>query len=130
MINEINHPNFISKTNTSNKNKYNTVTQMPGYGLNFEALLKEQIVQKEGVQFSKHAKERVEQRGIDVSESFLTNLNNAVDKARAKGAKDVVIIGEKGAFIINIPNNVVVTAVSGDEIKDNIFTNIDSAVLL
>lgn len=65
-----------------------------------------------------------------MTDNLLDNLNQAVSKARDKGAKDVVIIGENGAFIVNVPNNVVVTTMSGKEMRDNIFTNIDSAVLM
>lgn len=72
----------------------------------------------------------MEQRGIEVTDSLLSDLNQAVGKAREKGAKDVVVIGQQGAFIVNIPNNVVVTTMTSQEMKQNIFTNIDSAVLL
>ena len=65
-----------------------------------------------------------------MTDSLLANLNQAVKKAQAKGAKDVVVIGESGAFIVNVPNNIVVTTMSGAEMKENIFTNIDSAVLM
>ena len=82
------------------------------------------------VRFSKHAATRVEQRGIQVTESLLNDLNQAIGKAREKGAKDVVVIGEQGAFIVNVPNNVVVTTMTNQEMKQNIFTNIDSAVLI
>ncbi|PPK78718.1 flagellar operon protein [Lacrimispora xylanisolvens] len=85
---------------------------------------------EEKLHFSKHAAERVNQRGIEVTPSFLDDLQSAVEKARLKGAKDVVIISERGAFIVNVPNNTVVTTMSGNEMKENIFTNIDSAVLL
>lgn len=88
------------------------------------------IGDKEGLQFSRHAAERVNQRGIEMSASFLNDLQSAVEKARSKGAKDVVIISDRGAFIVNVPNNTVVTTMSGNEMKENIFTNIDSAVLL
>ncbi|MEG3029949.1 MAG: flagellar biosynthesis protein, partial [Oscillospiraceae bacterium] len=52
--------------------------------------------------------------------------------ARAKGAKDIVVINnsQNNAFIVNVPNNVVVTTMAGSEMKNNIFTNIDSAVLI
>ncbi|MGO5053707.1 TIGR02530 family flagellar biosynthesis protein [Lachnospiraceae bacterium LCP25S3_G4] len=99
-------------------------------GKSFEEILKKQLCNKEGVQFSKHATQRVEQRGIEMSEHVLNGLNQAVDKARSKGAKDVVVIGDNGAFIVNVPNNIVVTTVDKNEMKDNIFVNIDSAVLL
>lgn len=100
--------------------------------LSFEKLLKEQLgrEEKKELQFSKHAAARVEQRGINMTPGLLGDLNDAVEKARSKGAKDVVIIGKEGAFIVNVPNNVVVTTMSTNEMKNNIFTNIDSAVIM
>ena len=96
----------------------------------FNEIFKNRIEEKEGLQFSRHAAERVNQRGIEMSDSFLQDLQSAVEKARSKGAKDVVIISDRGAFIVNVPNNTVVTTMSGNEMKENIFTNIDSAILL
>ena len=99
-------------------------------GNSFSDLLHSRINSKGNLQFSRHAAERVNERGIERSDSFLNDLQSAVEKARSKGAKDVVIISERGAFIVNVPNNTVVTTMSGNEMKDNIFTKIDSAVLL
>ena len=65
-----------------------------------------------------------------MSDDMMANLNQAVEKAREKGAKDTVIIGKEGAFIVNVPNNIVVTTITEQEMKNNIFTNIDSAVLM
>ena len=96
----------------------------------FSTILNEEIQKNQSLQFSKHSKERIQQRGINVTDSLLQQLNNAADNARIKGAKDVVMISKDAAFIVNIPNNVVVTAINGSEMKNNIFTNIDSAVLL
>lgn len=96
----------------------------------FSQMLQEQIKQTDGVQFSKHAAQRVQQRGIQVTENLLDSINQAVDKAREKGSKDMVIISSQGAFIVNVPNNTVITSLSGSEMQDNIFTNIDSAVLI
>lgn len=98
----------------------------------FESLIKERL-NTEGrgeLQFSKHAQKRATERGIDVSSDMLDRLNEAVDKAREKGAKDIAVIGRNEAFIVNVPNNVVVTTIAGTEMKDSIFTNIDSAVIL
>ena len=97
---------------------------------NFAGILNEKLEKSESLQFSKHSKERIQQRGINVTDSLIEQLNTAADSARLKGAKDVVMIGRDAAFIVNIPNNVVVTAINGNEMKNNIFTNIDSAVLL
>ena len=99
-------------------------------GIGFEQLLQEQRQKKEEIQFSKHARERIDQRGIEMTPSLIQDLNNAVAKAKEKGAKDVVVIGPKEVFIVNIPNNIVVTTISGSEMKNNIFTKIDSAVIL
>ena len=101
-----------------------------GNNVQFAELLQKESDKTQSVQFSKHAAQRVQQRGIEMRDSLLNNLNQAVKKAQAKGAKDVVVIGESGAFIVNVPNNIVVTTMSGTEMKDNIFTNIDSAVLM
>lgn len=102
-------------------------------GVGFEQLLQERIQQKQQtqeLQFSKHAKERIDQRGIEMTSTLMNDLNNAVAKAKQKGAKDVVVIGPKEVFIVNVPNNIVVTTLSGAEMKNNIFTKIDSAVIL
>lgn len=101
-----------------------------GNQVQFAELLQKESDKTQSVQFSKHAAQRVQQRGIEMTDSLLNNLNQAVKKAGEKGAKDVVVIGESGAFIVNVPNNIVVTTMSGAEMKDNIFTNIDSAVLM
>ena len=99
-------------------------------GQSFGTMLREQLEKNENLLFSKHAQERISQRGIEISEKLLDNIRGAVAKAREKGAKDVVIIDSKSAFIVNVPNNTVITTMSGSEMKDNIFTNIDSAVVI
>lgn len=96
----------------------------------FASLMQEELQREDGVQFSKHAEARIRQRGIEVSDDMMASLNQAVQKAREKGAKDTVIIGAQGAFIVNVPNNIVVTTMTEQEMKNNIFTNIDSAVLM
>lgn len=119
----------ITRTDQS-KIKINEVLRRNVGGASFETLLKEQLNRNDSLQFSKHAKERVNQRGIEITEDLLKDLNNAVSKARDKGAKDVVIFDAKHAFIVNIPNNMVVTTIAGSEMKENVFTNIDSAVMI
>jgi len=104
-------------------------------GTDFQSMLHEQLsknasASEEKVQFSKHAKQRVEQRGIEITDSFMDSLSMAVSKAREKGSKDMVVIDSSGAFIVNVPNNIVVTAINSDEMKENVFTNIDSAVII
>ena len=99
-------------------------------GGGFDAVLQQELQKVDVLQFSKHSQERIRQRGISLTEELMADMNAAAGKARMKGAKDVVMIGKEAAFIVNVPNNMVVTAMSGEEMKENIFTNIDSAVLL
>lgn len=99
-------------------------------GGGFDAVLQQELQKVDELQFSKHSQERIRQRGISLTEELMADMNAAAGKARMKGAKDVVMIGKEAAFIVNVPNNMVVTAMSGEEMKENIFTNIDSAVLL
>ena len=92
--------------------------------------LMEKKINEENLKFSKHAQMRIEERGIKVSEKLLNDLDHAVERARAKGAKDTVIIGNEGIFLVNVPNNTVVTTMTQKEMKENVFTNIDSAILI
>lgn len=103
----------------------------PGFGTDHTAFgkaLQEKV--QENLNFSKHAAKRMDQRGIAIDSRLMNDLEQAVEGARKKGAKDVAVIGRQGVFIVNVPNNVVVTTMSGDDMKDKIFTNIDSAVLM
>lgn len=83
-----------------------------------------------GVALSKHAQLRVEERGIEVTSDVMARLNDSVERAQAKGAKNILVFDATRAFIVDVPQNRVITAISQDEMKDNVFTNIDGAVLL
>ncbi|MCI8513189.1 MAG: flagellar operon protein [Lachnospiraceae bacterium] len=96
----------------------------------FGEMLKTKSLESQGLNFSKHAAKRMDERGIAMSDQLLGSLEQAVEGARQKGARDVAVIGRQGVFIVNVPNNVVVTTMSADDMKDRIFTNIDSAVIL
>jgi flagellar operon protein len=82
-----------------------------------------------GVQFSKHALQRVERRGIDLSEPTLQRLGDAVTRAAAKGARESVIFLDGTAFVVSVKNRTVVTAVDAEHMREHVFTNIDSAVI-
>ena len=83
-----------------------------------------------GINFSKHALARAEERGIELTPDLMNQLAGSVEKAREKGAKNILAFDSTQAFIINIPYGRVITMVSQAEMRDNIFTNIDGAVLL
>lgn len=77
--------------------------------------------------FSKHAGERLASRNIELSQEQLGRLADGTSKARAKGIRESLVMVDNLAFIVNVKNNTVVTAMgSGD---DKVFTNIDGAVV-
>jgi len=82
-----------------------------------------------GVQFSGHAIQRVQRRGIEVGEPELARLKEGVDRAAGKGARESVIFVDGTAFVVSVRNRTVITAVDRDHMKDHVFTNIDSAVI-
>lgn len=94
----------------------------------FNNVLQKEL-QQESVKFSKHAQERLDARFITLSKQHLQRLQEAVDKAQAKGCKESLIILDNLAFVVSIKNKTVITAVDGENRKENIFTNIDSAVI-
>lgn len=94
----------------------------------FDALLQDRA--REGLNFSKHAAKRMNERGIAFDSQLMSDLEHAVEGARKKGARDVAVIGAQGVFIVNVPNNTVVTTMSKSDMKERVFTNIDSAVLM
>ncbi len=80
------------------------------------------------VKFSNHALKRLENRNIQLSNNEINKIQDAVQKAESKGSKDSLVMMNDTAYIVNIPNRTVVTALPVGESSDNIFTNIDSVV--
>ena len=65
-----------------------------------------------------------------MNDGLMDDLRNAVSEAKKKGARDVAVIGRQGIFIVNVPNNVVVTTMAEDDMRNKTLTNIDSAVFM
>lgn len=109
-------------------------TKTSGAQAKFGAVLQQELekhgTQTQGVAFSKHAFARAEERGIEVNDALMTQLNDSVERAQAKGATNILAFDAQRAFIINVPHGRVITTMSQEEMKENIFTNIDGAVLL
>jgi flagellar operon protein len=81
------------------------------------------------VTFSKHAVQRLERRNLAVDPTTMQRLTDGVDRAAGKGARDAVVLVDDTAFVVSVSNRTVVTAVGKDQMKDHVFTNIDSAVI-
>ena len=92
----------------------------------FDNVLRQRAV---GVQFSNHAVQRLQRRGIEVAPGTLQRLDDGVDRAARKGARDAVVFVEGTAFVVSVRNKTVITAVDREHMRDHVFTNIDSAVI-
>lgn len=82
------------------------------------------------LKFSKHAAMRLNDRNINLSSEQLERLETGTDRAKSKGIRDSLVLMDSLAFIVNIPNRTVVTAMDFAESADNIYTNIDGAVII
>ena len=98
-------------------------------GISFEELLKQKIESASELKFSKHATQRLDDRNITLTEEQSLRLEEGVQKAQEKGIKDSLVLVDSLAFIVNVPNQTVVTAMDQTESEDNVFTNIDGAVI-
>ncbi len=103
-------------------------------GPNFAQALQEQSLAvnaaRAGIKFSGHAQTRLASRQITLTGDEVARLGQAMTNAAAKGAKDSLILMDKTALVVSVANRTVITAVSRDALKENIFTNIDSAMIL
>lgn len=105
-----------------------TVLNQPTAGASFNQILEQEIA---GVKFSQHALQRLNSRKIQLDSTQLNKLSQAMEKAAQKGAKEsLVLMNDSLAFVVSVKNKTVITALDGASIKDNVFTNIDSAVII
>ncbi|MFG6323175.1 MAG: flagellar protein [Lachnospiraceae bacterium] len=103
-------------------------------GMSFEEILHKQQVQKqqpaENVKFSKHAANRLSDRNIELTDKQLERLNDGTKKAGEKGIRASLVLVDQLAFIVNTKSNTVITAMDQTEADENIYTNIDGAVII
>lgn len=102
-------------------------------GLTFQDILgqkTEQGAEAPFVKFSKHAVSRLQDRNIELTNSQLKRLQEGTQRAGEKGINESLVIVDQLAFIVNIPNKTVVTAMDQTEASQNIYTNIDGAVII
>lgn len=82
------------------------------------------------IKFSQHAQQRLQVRNIELGPGDLEAINRAIDLAAAKGSRDSLVLYRDLALIVSVRNRTVVTAIDGQRMKENVFTNIDSAVIV
>jgi len=109
-----------------------------GNGPSFESLLKDRLgglpsgaeANPAPLKFSAHALNRIKDRSIAMGEELLGKLKKAVDTAAQKGSKESLILTGDAAFIVSVKNKTVITVVDRNQMAGNVFTNIDSTVVI
>ncbi|PLX33130.1 MAG: flagellar biosynthesis protein [Clostridiales bacterium] len=96
----------------------------------FKQILENAKNQKPEMKVSAHAARRLEQRNLKLTERDMKNLEKAMDKVEAKGARESLLLYKEMAFVASVRNRTIITAVGQRDAKENIFTNIDSAVII
>lgn len=116
----------INGTRTQVDTKKEQVQQSGAFG----SILQDKLEQSSGLKFSKHAELRLESRNIKLTQVQKDKMNEAVNKAEAKGVKDSLVLMDNLAFVVNVRSRTVITAANSNELKENVFTNIDGAVIV
>lgn len=82
-----------------------------------------------GIDFSKHALQRLEQRGIKLDEPLVQRLSSGIERAASKGSRTTLVLVDRTAFVVGVPNRTVVTVADQENLRERVFTNIDSMVI-
>ena len=104
--------------------------QIPPTGAGFRDVLQSTTTATGGLKFSAHAMQRLASRNITLTQDDVNRMNAMADKAAAKGAKQSLFMMNDVAMVVSIKNRTVITAVDADSMKENVFTNIDSAAII
>ena len=136
-IQDLQNQNFLSIEQLTNRylnQDGRTKLQAGQTELSFQDVLKQKESERtqagQELKFSKHASGRLNERGISLSDSQMERLEDGVRRAQEKGIRDSLVIVDDLAFIVNVPNSTVVTAMDNTRTDDNVFTNINGAVIM
>ncbi|OQA74649.1 MAG: hypothetical protein BWY32_03522 [bacterium ADurb.Bin243] len=95
----------------------------------FGAVLSNVLMRESSMTFSAHAQKRMTSRGINLSAGDYARLDSACDRLSQKGAREALVMMDDKAFLVSVKNRTVITALDKNEIRQNVFTNIDGAVI-
>lgn len=96
----------------------------------FGTLFNQELQKQSQIKISAHAEKRLQQRNINLDAEKIASIEKAVEKAQAKGARESLILMNDLAFVVSVPNKTIITAMDQASMKNNVFTNIDSAVII
>jgi len=128
MVDKIFYPQPIIPVGPAKEGGKPQQAGQPGQA-SFKELLDSQVAAG-GIKFSAHARQRLAARNIELTGDDLARIGGAVNRAAQKGARDSLIMMDRLAFVVNIQNKTVVTAMDDASMKEHVFTKIDSAVII
>ncbi len=121
-------PIRITNNNLNPQNPSGVKIQKSSTQIDFaEALTKK--TEEQAIRFSNHAQKRLQSRAIQLGDDGLARLAQAVEKADKRGGKESLVLMDDLAFIVNVKERLVVTAIDSNERGEGVFTQIDSVVL-
>jgi len=132
-LNSILIPNV---TRTPGNKQIDKSNQLPKEGeiSEFKELLSKKIESEKplhgGINLSSHAAQRLQERKIDFNGEEYAKVKEAMARLKEKGGQNSLIISDKAAYIVDVKNNKVVTAVDKENMMSNVFTKIDSTVFI
>ncbi|MDO5403576.1 MAG: TIGR02530 family flagellar biosynthesis protein [Eubacteriales bacterium] len=138
-ISNVGYASIEQMADAAGRNKSNKVSAEGYNGVSFAEVLSqkcsiEQVIGETGslipIKFSKHASARLEERDIQLTDEQMSRLEEGTAKAGSKGIKESLVLLDNMAFIINTQNKTVITAMDQNMNEENIFTNIDGAVII
>jgi len=113
----------------SNTKEIKTIAQPKNQNLSFGKILQEKL-DDSNLRYSKHADIKMQSLGIVKNQTLEKQLEGATKKARQKNIKEGLILTDDYGFVVSIKNNTVITVVNLKDMNDNVFTNIDGAVII
>lgn len=128
-VNNILIPNVTKITPQQNIEKSKNTPSAPS---EFQSLLDSTIdsMSNKEIQVSSHAMKRLQERNINLDKEEFQKLQSALDKLKTKGGQDSLVITGKGAYILDVGKNTIVTAMDKENLNENVFTKIDSTILM
>jgi flagellar operon protein len=131
-INNILIPN-VTKTSTQKKVDVSNRLPKDGDVSEFSKILQKNIEEKPihgGIELSTHAAKRLEERKIDFRGDEYMKVKDAMTKLKEKGSQSSLIVSDKAAYIVDVKNNKLITAVDKESMSENVFTKIDSTIFI
>ena len=131
MVNNVSNSQIqkLSQLQEAQRIQQNVANNVTPSTPSFKQVLNSTVAAKDtDIKFSSHAEKRLASRDIEMTPEIMQRLKDAVSKAKEKGSNETLMIFENFSLIVSVKNNTVITAVDKSGMKENVFTNIDSAV--